>query len=132
MLTITLSELMSDVQVTQTRMDGRLEKSGEAQRLQTSLQQMALSETSKELLRDCGLPESTLEAKPDEGPEDLWNWTEMVDLSATLLKALDAATEHALMVCNYIFSITMCAIQVSSFSAYPEFYESRPLYSYIL
>lgn len=103
MLTITLSELMSDVQVTQTRMDGRLEKSGEAQRLQTSLQQMALSETSKELLRDCGLPESTLEAKPDDGPEDLWSWTEMVDLSATLLKALDAATEHALMVHNYNF-----------------------------
>jgi hypothetical protein len=52
MLTITLSELMSDVQVTQVRMDGVLEKCGEAQRLQKSL-----------------------------------------------LQALDAATEHALMVC---------------------------------
>lgn len=47
MLTITLSELMSDVQVTQTRMDGGLEKSGEAQRLQNSLRQMAMARTAR-------------------------------------------------------------------------------------
>jgi len=98
MLTITLSELMSDVQVTQTRMDGALEKSGEAQRLLNSLKQMAMSSYSKELLRDCGLPEDTLEAKLDKEGEDLWSWPEMSDLSETLLQALDAATEHALMV----------------------------------
>lgn len=98
MLTITLSELMSDVQVTQTRMDGGLEKSGEAQRLQNSLKQMAMASYSKELLRDCGLPEDTLEAKIKKEGEDLWSWAEISDLSETLLQALDAATEHALMV----------------------------------
>ncbi|KAG0565982.1 hypothetical protein KC19_7G029000 [Ceratodon purpureus] len=97
MLTITLSELMSDVQVTHVRMDGVLEKSGEAQRLQKSLKQMAMASYSRELLRDCGLPEDTLLAKEDDEGEDLWNWSEMSDLSETLLQALDAATEHALM-----------------------------------
>jgi hypothetical protein len=38
-------------------------------------------------------------AKLDDEGEDLWNWSEMSDLSKTLLQALDAATEHALMVC---------------------------------
>ena len=37
MLTITLSELLSDVQVTQMRSDGSLEESGEALRLRKSL-----------------------------------------------------------------------------------------------
>lgn len=99
MLTITLSELMSDVQVTQVRMDGVLEKSGESQRLQKSLKQMAMASYSRDLLRDCGLPEDTLAARLDDEGEDLWNWSEMGDLSETLLQALDAATEHALMVC---------------------------------
>ncbi|KAG0603065.1 hypothetical protein M758_10G063500 [Ceratodon purpureus] len=97
MLTITLSELMSDVQVTQTRMDGQLEKSGEAQRLRNSLTQMAIPSYSKDLLRDCGLPEDTLEAKLNSEGEDLWSWSEISGLSETLLQALDAATEHALM-----------------------------------
>lgn len=87
MLTITLSELMSDVQVTQARMDGRLEKSGEAQRLQNSLKQMA--SYSKDLLRDCGLPEDTLEAKLDNEDEDLWRWSEISDLSETLAEISD-------------------------------------------
>jgi hypothetical protein len=63
------------------------------------LQQMAMSSYSRDLLRDCGLPEDSLVAKLDDEGEDLWNWSEMSDLSKTLLQALDAATEHALMVC---------------------------------
>lgn len=98
MLTITLSELMSDVQVTQTRMDGRLEESGEAQRLRKSLKQMSAVSVSADLLRECGLPENTLEANPEGEAGDLWSWPEMSELASTLLKALDAATEHALMV----------------------------------
>nr|XP_024395928.1 guanine nucleotide exchange factor SPIKE 1-like isoform X2 [Physcomitrium patens] len=97
MLTITLSELMSDVQVTQTRMDGVLERSGEAQRLQNSLKQMAMASYSEELLRECGLPEDTLDANFDNEGKEFWNWSEVSDLSETLLKALDAATDHALM-----------------------------------
>ncbi|XP_024384292.1 guanine nucleotide exchange factor SPIKE 1 isoform X3 [Physcomitrium patens] len=97
MLTITLSELMSDVQVTQTKMDGGLEKSGEAQRLQSSLKLIAMPSHSKDLLRECGLPEDALKARVNNQGEDLWKWSEVSDLSETLLQALDAATEHALM-----------------------------------
>jgi hypothetical protein len=105
MLTITLSELMSDVQVTQTRMDGRLEESGEAQRLRKSLQQMAAENLSPTLLEECSLSESTLEATLEGTPKNLWHWSEMADLASTLLKALDAATQHALLVRPYILSL---------------------------
>jgi len=97
MLTITLSELMSDVQVTQTRMDGRLEESAEAQRLRKSLQQMGAESLSPHLLEECGVSGSPLEVTPEGSSEDLWHWSEMADLATTLLKALDAATQHALL-----------------------------------
>ncbi|KAH9556934.1 hypothetical protein CY35_07G058600 [Sphagnum magellanicum] len=97
MLTITLSELMSDVQVTQTRMDGQLEESAEAQRLRKSLQQMGAESLSPHLLEECGVSGSPLEVTPEGSSEDLWHWSEMADLATTLLKALDAATQHALL-----------------------------------
>lgn len=98
MLTISLSELMADVQVTHPRMDGSLEESGESQRLRRSLQQIAQENISSEFLHECGLPETTLTAMPDGGCEHQWSWAAVTDLSTTLLKAVQAAVNHALLV----------------------------------
>ncbi|KAE9450766.1 hypothetical protein C3L33_17334, partial [Rhododendron williamsianum] len=65
MLTITLSELLSDVQVTQMKSDGTLEESGEARRLRKSLEEMADESKIHMLLRECGLPENALVAKSE-------------------------------------------------------------------
>ncbi|CAM6094734.1 unnamed protein product [Calypogeia fissa] len=97
MLTITLSELMSDVQVTHPNPDGSLEESGEARRLRKSLQEMATEAISADLLQECSLPENALTAVPDGESDDRWRWSELQDLSSTLLRALDAAIEHALL-----------------------------------
>lgn len=51
MLTITLSELMSDIQVTQMKSDGSLEESGEARCLRKSLDEMEMEERSGDLLK---------------------------------------------------------------------------------
>jgi hypothetical protein len=98
LLTITLSELMSDVQVTQHRMDGSLEESGESQRLRRSLRQIAQENISSDLLRECGLPENTLSAMPEGGGEQNWSWAAVAELSNSLLKAVEAAVGHALLV----------------------------------
>lgn len=105
MLTITLSELMSDVQVTHPRMDGTLEESGESQRLRRSLRQIAQENVSLELLRECGLPDNTLTEMPEEGCEHQWSWDGVADLSNTLLKAVEAAVGHALLVRSILFNI---------------------------
>ncbi|XP_073392859.1 guanine nucleotide exchange factor SPIKE 1 isoform X2 [Physcomitrium patens] len=97
LLTITLSELMSDVQVTQHRMDGSLEESGESQRLRRSLRQIAQENISTDLLRESGLPEGTLSALPDGGCEQIWSWAGVHELSNSLLKAVEAAVGHALL-----------------------------------
>ncbi|XP_057965148.1 guanine nucleotide exchange factor SPIKE 1 [Malania oleifera] len=97
MLTITLSELMSDVQVTQMKSDGMLEESGEARRLRKSLEEMADEAKSPKQLRDCGLPENALVAIPERLVENRWSWSEVKYLSGSLLLALDASLEHALM-----------------------------------
>lgn len=97
MLTITLSELMSDIQVTQMKSDGTLEESGEARRLRKSLEEMADEAKSPNLLRECGLPESALSAIPDGFTENKWSWSEVKCLSDSLLLALDASLEHALL-----------------------------------
>ncbi|XP_024370509.1 guanine nucleotide exchange factor SPIKE 1 [Physcomitrium patens] len=97
LLTITLSELMSDVQVTQHRMDGSLEESGESQRLRRSLRQISQENISLDLLRECGLPEDALSGKPDGGCEQNWSWAGVAELSSTLLKAVEAAVAHALL-----------------------------------
>ncbi|KAJ8635113.1 hypothetical protein MRB53_009380 [Persea americana] len=97
MLTITLSELMSDVQVTQMRADGSLEESGEARRLRKSLEEMANEGRSRDLLKECGLPECALEAVPEASAENRWSWLEVKNLSESLLQALDAGLEHALL-----------------------------------
>lgn len=96
MLTITLSELLSDVQVTQMKSDGTLEESGEARRLRKSLEEMADESKSSSLLRECGLPENALVAIP-EGSENRWSWSEVKFLSNSLLLALNASLEHALV-----------------------------------
>ncbi|XP_031375133.1 guanine nucleotide exchange factor SPIKE 1 isoform X2 [Punica granatum] len=96
MLTITLSELMSEVQVTQMKSDGSLEESGEARRLRKSLEEMANEDKSVELLRECGIPENALEAIPERS-EHRWSWAEVKYLSNSLLLALDASLEHALL-----------------------------------
>lgn len=98
MLTITLSELLSDVQVTQMKSDGTLEESGEARRLRKSLEEMADESKSHILLRECGLPETALVAKSERSAEDQWSWSEVKHLSGNLLMALDASLEHALVV----------------------------------
>lgn len=97
MLTITLSELMSEVQVTQMKSDGSLEESGEARRLRKSLEEMANEEKSVELLRECEIPENALVAVPERS-ENEWSWEEVKYLSNSLLLALDASLEHALLV----------------------------------
>ncbi|KNA12632.1 hypothetical protein SOVF_124320 [Spinacia oleracea] len=97
MLTITLSELMSDVQTTLMKPDGSLEESGEEQRLRQSLEEMADEVKSPSLLRDCGLPESALTAIPERSTENRWSWSEVKHLSDNLTLALDASLEHALL-----------------------------------
>ncbi|XP_047310694.1 guanine nucleotide exchange factor SPIKE 1 [Impatiens glandulifera] len=97
MLTITLSELLSDVQVTQMKSDGTLEESGEAKRLRKSLTEMADEATSQCLLRDCGLSENSLTAIPEKSSENRWSWSDVKYLSESLLLALDASLEHALL-----------------------------------
>ncbi|BFG28672.1 hypothetical protein CerSpe_149460 [Prunus speciosa] len=97
MLIITLSELMSDVQVTQMKSDGTLEESGEARRLRQSLEEVADASKSPSLLRECGLPESALLDIPERMTENRWSWSEVKYLSDSLLLALDASLEHALL-----------------------------------
>lgn len=96
-LTITLSELMSEVQVTQMNSDGTLEESGEARRLRKSLEEMADECKSPSLLKECGLPENALLANNEQLP----SWSEVKVLSESLLLALDASLEHALLVYIY-------------------------------
>lgn len=97
MLTITLSELMSDIQVTQMKSDGSLEESGEAHRLRKSLDEMAMEERSGDLLKGCGLSENALDAISEGSTQNHWSWSEVKQLSVTLLRALDAGIEHALL-----------------------------------
>ncbi|KAK2651267.1 hypothetical protein Ddye_018756 [Dipteronia dyeriana] len=97
MLTITLSELMSDVQVTQMKSDGTLEESGEARRLRKSLEDMADEDKSHSLIRECGIHENALSAIPERFSENRWSWSEVKSLSDSLLLALDASLEHALL-----------------------------------
>lgn len=98
MLTITLSELMSEVQVTQMKPDGTLEESGEARRLRNSLDEMADEAKSSSLLVESGLPQNALAAVPEGSSENRWSWSEVKFLSESLLMALDASLEHALLV----------------------------------
>lgn len=98
MLTITLSELMSDVQVTQMKSDGTLEESGESRRLRKSLEEMADETRSPKLLSECGLSENALVVIPGKLSENQWSWSEVKYLSDSLLLALDASLEHALLV----------------------------------
>lgn len=98
MLTITLSELMSEVQVTQMKPDGMLEESGEARRLRNSLEEMADEAKSSSLLVESGLPQNALVAVPEGSVENRWSWSEVKFLSESLLMALDASLEHALLV----------------------------------
>lgn len=114
LLTITLSELMSDVQVTQHRMDGSLEESGESQRLRRSLRQISQENISSDLLRECGLPENTLTAMPEGGCDQNWSWAAVTEVSSSLLKAVEAAVGHALLVLKTLFSVKLAtAVMVS-------------------
>ncbi|TKY68582.1 Guanine nucleotide exchange factor SPIKE 1 [Spatholobus suberectus] len=97
MLIITLSELMSDVQVTQMRSDGSLEESGEARRLRKSLDEMKAETKNAYMLKECGLPENALVTVPEKVTENRWSWSEVKYLSDSLLLALDASLEHALL-----------------------------------
>ncbi|KAL9243906.1 hypothetical protein vseg_017743 [Gypsophila vaccaria] len=97
MLSITLSELMSDVQVSVMKPDGTLEESGEARRLRKSLEQMADEVQSPLLLKDCGLSDSLVVAIPEKSTENNWSWSEVKYLSDNLILALDASLEHALL-----------------------------------
>lgn len=110
MLTITLSELMSEVQVTQLKSDGTLEESGEARRLRKSLEEMA-DESKCPNLKDCGLPEDALFAVPENFSENRWSWSEVKYLSDSLLLALDASLEHALLVSSYKISVLLVCLQ---------------------
>lgn len=97
MLTITISELMSEVQVTQMKSDGTLEESGEARRLRNSLEEMANEGKSPSILKECGLAENSLVSIPERMTENRWSWSEVKYLSDCLLLALDASLEHSLL-----------------------------------
>lgn len=97
-LTITLSELMSEVQVTHMKSDGTLEESGEACRLRKSLEEMADESESLNKLREFGLPDKALLASREQLLEHCCTWSEVKVLSDSLLLALDASLEHALLV----------------------------------
>ncbi|GFQ00498.1 dedicator of cytokinesis protein 11 [Phtheirospermum japonicum] len=96
-LTITLSELMSEVQVTHMKSDGTLEESGEARRLRKSLEEMADESKSLNILRECGLPEKALIISREQLSENCCSWSQVKDLSDSLISALDASLEHALL-----------------------------------
>jgi dedicator of cytokinesis protein 6/7/8 len=98
MLTITLSELMSDVQVAQMRPDGSMEESGEARRLRKSLEEVADESNSVINLLDCGLPPTALNVIQEGSAENKWSWPEVKQLSQCLILALDAGLDHALLV----------------------------------
>ncbi|KAK1650389.1 hypothetical protein QYE76_068194 [Lolium multiflorum] len=106
MLTITLSELLSDVQVTQMKSDGSLEESGEARRLRKSLEEMA-DVRSKDQLIDCGLPITALEVAAEGSTDNRWSWVEVKHLSKCLVQALDAGLEHALL--GSVMTVDRCA-----------------------
>ncbi|KQJ85009.1 guanine nucleotide exchange factor SPIKE 1 isoform X1 [Brachypodium distachyon] len=106
MLTITLSELLSDVQVTQMKSDGSLEESGEARRLRKSLEEMA-DVRSKDQLNDCGLPVNALEVAAEGSTDNRWSWVEVKHLSKCLVQALDAGLEHALL--GSVTTLDRCA-----------------------
>lgn len=89
---------MSEVQVTHMKTDGTLEESGEARRLRKSLEEMADESKSPSILRDCGLPEKALLASHEQLSDNCWSWLEVKVLSESLLLALDASLEHALLV----------------------------------
>ncbi|XP_019059153.1 PREDICTED: guanine nucleotide exchange factor SPIKE 1 isoform X2 [Tarenaya hassleriana] len=97
MLTITLSELMSDVPVTHAKTDNTLEESGEARRLRQSLEEMADEVKSADLLRECGLPDHTLLTVPHKFTDNRWSWAEAKHLSDSLILPLDASLEYALL-----------------------------------
>lgn len=97
MLTITLSELMSEVQVTQMKSDGTQEESGEANRLRKSLEEMADYSKSPNLLTECDLPDDALISVNQQGVENNWSWSKVKQLSESLLVALDATLDHALL-----------------------------------
>ncbi|XP_047949245.1 guanine nucleotide exchange factor SPIKE 1 [Salvia hispanica] len=96
-LTITMSELMSEVQVTHMKTDGTLEESGEAHRLRKSLEEMADESKSFSVLKECGLPETALVSSSEQLSDNHWSWSEVKVLSDSLLLALDASLEHALL-----------------------------------
>lgn len=98
MLTITLSELMSDVQVAQMRPDGSMEESGEARRLRKSLEEVADESKCEMNLCECGLTSTTLNVVQEGFAENKWSWPEVKRLSQCLILALDAGLEHALLV----------------------------------
>lgn len=116
MLTITLSELMSDVQVTQMKSDGTLEESGEARRLRNSLEEMADESKSSNLLIECGLPENALVAVPEKVAENPWSWSEVKFLANSIVLALDASLEHALLVnlCSFILTLYSAHVLMSA------------------
>ncbi|KAM3394597.1 hypothetical protein P3S68_003599 [Capsicum galapagoense] len=98
MLTITLSKLMSEVQVTQTKPDGTLEESGEACHLQNFLEEATNEVKSSSLLVESGLLGNTVITVHKGSVENLWSWFEVKFLSESLLMALDASLEHALLI----------------------------------
>lgn len=98
MLTITLSELMSDIQITQMKADGTLDESGEMSRLRKSLVEMTDEDKSRDFLLECCLSENTLTHLPEGSLANRWSWNEVKYLSDNLLLALNAGLEHALLV----------------------------------
>lgn len=114
MLTITLSELMSEVQITHMKSDGTLEETGEARRLRKSLEEMIDESKSINTLRECGLPDNAFAASQANLSEKGWSWSELKALSDSLLLALDASLEHALLVPDTCMLLVTCSMPTAA------------------
>eukprot|EP00850_Spirogloea_muscicola_P023066 SM000326S12434 [mRNA] locus=s326:106260:112275:- [translate_table: standard] len=94
LLTMTLSELMSDSRLLDLASAGRVVETGDVERLRMSLDQLFSKSASAALLRDCGLAQGSLEAFDVSG-RSRWDWQEVEDLSKSLQNVLGAFIEHS-------------------------------------
>eukprot|EP00850_Spirogloea_muscicola_P021053 SM000234S07913 [mRNA] locus=s234:83605:85910:- [translate_table: standard] len=91
MLTMTLSELLSDLRVLERTPDDNLVETGDVDRLRMSLAQLGIQSPA-----DCGLPEQVCDMTIDDAVgEKAWQWEGVKDLRCTLQGVLEAFLDHS-------------------------------------
>ncbi|KAM3217105.1 hypothetical protein P3L10_026548 [Capsicum annuum] len=88
---------MSEVQVTQTKPDGILKEICDAHRLQNSFEEIENEAKSSSLLVESWIPVNAVVTVHEGSAENLWYWSEVKFLSESVLMALDAILEYALL-----------------------------------